>query len=119
MATYIRRVISHLIDNQQNLTVAGSIIGANVGVFLFNEEDPSVPTVAKYIAGVLIGGGAGAVVGYCSPIIVPGLFLGTPGFVASKLHSSLQESRKKVETQVAPQHFENRKKEEKHELQLR
>ena len=111
---YVRRFISHMMNNQDKLALSGSIIGANVGVYLCSNP-PNEFSLQTYIGGVMVGGVAGAAVGFMSPVIILGMILGAPGLLASKLHSFHKESQKKAETQVVLQDPLSQKKEGKHE----
>lgn len=110
MANYIRRLIKILNDNDDKLVLGGSIIGANIGVFSFIKDSPEF-NLGEYSAGVIFGGAAGACVGLLSPLIIPGLILGVPGYGIAKIHSSLQASQRKVETLVDQTDLSNKTKE--------
>jgi hypothetical protein len=86
-----------LVETHYTKLIAGSgIIGANVGGYY------CATTGDSYIHGAVGGAFAGAWFGSESPVVVPILFLATPGYLISKLRSSQEESRRKAETLIGP-----------------
>lgn len=83
-------------SNYTKLILGSGILGANVGGYYCVRKGDS------YIHGAIGGGFAGAWFGSVSPVVVPLLFLASPGYLLSKLRSSQEESRRKAETLIGP-----------------
>lgn len=77
--------------HHDNIIVGSAIVGANVGAYVTTKTNDG------YMFGVIVGGLGGGLSGALSPIIFPGLIFGGPGYIVSKLHSSLRESRQREE----------------------
>lgn len=95
-------------SHYDKLILGSGIIGANVGTYACTKEN------SGYIFGAVTGGFAGLVFGAVSPIVIPGILLGGPGYALAKLRSSPQESPPKEGTLVDLTGLEHKMKEAGH-----
>lgn len=87
--------------------LASAIVGANVGGYLFvKDESIKQYKLPTWALGTLIGGGVGSFLGYVSPIVIPALAIGIPGYVLANYRSSLRASQQKEEKLEVPKDHE-------------
>lgn len=72
-------------SHHNNIIIASAVIGANIGGYVYTKQHTT------YVGGVIVGGICGGIFGYASPVLVPGLLIGGPGYLLAKHHSSQQE----------------------------
>jgi hypothetical protein len=90
----VKRLIDIVSSNYENIVIGSSILGANVGTYVAAKQN------SDYLFGMCSGAIGGMVIGVVSPVLLPGVVLGAPGYAISKLHSSLQGSQQKAGTRV-------------------
>ena len=84
-----KQLIEFTGNNYNNIILGSAMAGANVGAYYAAKSDEG------YVFGVVSGGLVGATLGAVSPIIIPGLAIAGPGYLAAKAHSFLLASRQK------------------------
>lgn len=82
--------------HQRKLSLAGGILGTNVGVYQFSKDSHPKNQIHDAFIGGIIGCGVGYGFGYSSPILFPLLATCIPGYCLARYHSSLQGSQQKA-----------------------
>lgn len=67
--------------------IAGSVIGANLGVCKVMEQEPKY-TTADFVIGAMGGAGLGAMVGAISPLVAASTIVCLPSYILKKKQSS-------------------------------
>ncbi len=87
---------------QLRVAGAGTVIGANAGVYNCLTDNPGRASVMnQYLKGITVGGFIGGCAGLVFPVFLPLVAVGAPGYLAFKARSALQESQQKAGKQAA------------------
>lgn len=79
----MNEVIDTVFKNYDKIMFAGAIIGANVGTYTAYKD--GYDDIMSYISHAGTGAITGFLAGGVSPIIVPGIIIGTPGYAISRI----------------------------------
>lgn len=90
----MNKIFEKILSKQETLSLAGGVIGANVGVYNFTKNDNHIFPV---VSGITLGGFCGFCFGYIIPYAWPVAIISLPGYIGARVHSSLQESRQREE----------------------
>jgi hypothetical protein len=83
-------ILKMLIENQHKFALAGTVIGANYGVYDALKTTNKATVVVEYGA---LGGLAGLAAGFAFPALAPIVVMTLPGYVFSKYKHSTTELR--------------------------
>jgi len=97
--------------HQSKLSLAGGILGTNVGVYQFSKDSPSGRSISDAVLGGILGAGVGYGFGYTTPVLFPLLATCIPGYCLARYHSSLLESKQKEERLKALKDLSSKTKE--------
>lgn len=99
MASRFNKLVGLFEINRDIITLGGGLLGSNIGVFTMISDDTSFEKdITKVMWGATVGGAAGICAGILFPILFPVAVCSTPGYIAAKIHTYSQESRKKEGT---------------------
>ena len=93
----MNRIVKHIDTYADRYLMGGGVIGANVGGYLFTKDVRSSEKTYAYITGCVIGYLGGAALTFLSPVLIPAMIVGAPGYMAAspvKLFKSCSTGRK-------------------------
>jgi hypothetical protein len=67
--------------------IAGTVIGANIGVYRsmeWSNENKQKYGIIDFVGGSGFGAGLGAMIGVVSPILIPASIIGLPAYILNK-----------------------------------